>query len=342
MQKLTNWLLGKRVLMLFLIVLFYYVPYLSWFSLVLAALFTLANNVRISLLALAALLVPELINNFWHETPFAWFIPLKLAFFWAAAAVLRHYDVSAFNSKASELSPITAPDNAWSQVCNLTAAVTIVVIPLVYLLNPQIQLIWSNFWGWLLNSIGLSLHTYAPMLGQDGIDLPIWTMWLTLLDELKASHVMVLLPKISTGVLISGYFWGELTTLMIVRAWFLSYQKRTHTTAQELQRIRLHMAATLAFLLVLVVPNASLACRLDLLCALGILFFLAGLSLVHYLLHSWGNRIFWMGIIALYVLLIFMPITMSLFLIVLAIVDSIVDVRKRLMREVIHDGNHPA
>lgn len=319
MQKLTTLLLEKWWLTILLIVGFYYVPYMSWLSVILAALFTLAHDLRLSWIALLALVVPQIATNAIQNHTVVWLIPANLVFVWLAAWILRRFQ-------------------SWSDVFNLAVAVIVVIIPVIYLLHPDIQNTWAAFWAWLVNTTGTVVNQFSPMLYGAGVHLPLWTWWLDFVDYLKEIHADTFLPTISTGLLTLGYLLGCLINLLIARGWYLKYYS-TQTLAVELRNIKLHVGASLALALVLVCQSDWLPYRLDMLCALLGLFFLAGLSLMHWLAH-WRKKA-WLWLILLYLALTIIPVTMSLFLIVLAIIDSIINVRKRLTKEVIHDGSHP-
>ncbi|MFN7096226.1 MAG: hypothetical protein ACK4PR_01505 [Gammaproteobacteria bacterium] len=320
MQRLTAILLEKWWLTVLLIVGFYFVPYLSWLSIILAALFTLAHDLRISWIILVALIAPNIVTNALDKHAVSWLIPANLAFVWFAAWILRRFQ-------------------NWSDVFNMAIAMIIVLIPFIYLLHPDIQTTWFSFWQWLLNITSVSITQVNSQLSAAGVHMPIWNWWLAAVDYLKLVHADTFLPKISTGLLTIGYILGNLVNLGIARAWYLKYQT-DKTMAVELRDIKLHIGATLALALVLVCQNDWLPYRWDVLCALLVLFFLAGLSLAHWLANWRGKA--WIWLILLYLMLTIFPVTMSLFLVVLAVVDSIVNVRKRLMKEVIHDGSHPA
>lgn len=320
MQRLTTLLLEKWWLTIVLIVGCYYIPGMSWLSVILAALLTQAQELRVSWVALLALVVPVIVTNALQEHVFAWLVAVNLVFVWFAAWILRRY-------------------KSWSDVFNLAVALLVVLIPVIYLINPSIQTTWSTFWAWLVNTTGEIVHQASPQLYSAGIHLPLWGWWLSLIDYLKQVHADTFLPKISTGLLTIGYVLGGLFNLLLARAWYLKYQA-DKPLAVELREIKLHVGATLALALMLVCPNDWLPFRLDVLCALFVLFFIAGLSLAHWLANWRGSA--WVWLILLYLALTVFPVTISLFLIVLAIIDSIINVRKRLTKEVIHDGSHPA
>jgi hypothetical protein len=320
MQRLTTLLLEKWWFTIILIIGFYYVPYLSWLSVILAALFTLAHDLRLSWIALVALVVPVIATSAIQDHTFVWLIPANLVFVWFTAWILRRFQ-------------------SWSDVFNLAVALLVVLIPVIYLLHPDIQATWTAFWAWLVNSIGEEVKQYSPLLYNAGVHVPLWAWWSELIDYLQGIHADTFLPKISTGLLILGYLLGNLINLLIARGWYLTYRSNG-SLAVELRDIKLHVGATLALALVLVCQNDWLPYRLDMLCALFGLFFLAGLSLAHWLANWRGKA--WLWLILLYLALTIIPVTISLFLIVLAIIDSIINVRKRLTKEVIHDGSHPA
>ncbi|NNM58365.1 MAG: hypothetical protein HKM04_00935 [Legionellales bacterium] len=318
MQKLAVFLLEKKWLCLALIVALYCVPYASCFGVLLALMYTLSYDLRNSVLALAALLVPAIALGFWQYQSLQWFIPLSIVFIWFSAWILQRF-------------------RSWSDVFNFAALFVIVLIPLIYLIKPDIQSTWLVFWAWVMNFIGMYVQSMDSLVSS-AIPLSISGEWSNFISYLASHHVNAFLAKISTGLLLSGYVLSGLCLLIVARAWYLWY-KESGSVALELRQIRLHISATLALLLLLVSQHFNLIYRLDMLCALSILFFLAGLSLVHDLAHWRGKP--WIGLLIIYSLLTFLPKAMSVFLIVLACLDSMIDVRKKF-KEVIDNANHSA
>ena len=78
--------------------------------------------------------------------------------------------------------------------------------------------------------------------------------------------------------------------------------------------------------------------RYDLLLVLSIPFFIAGLGLVHWFCDTRTRAVGWLFIF--YLTFTVYPVYISLLLIVLALIDSAIDVRKRVMKEVNCDENH--
>lgn len=316
-QKITVFLLEKKWLCLLLIVGLYCAPYLSCLGITLALMFTLSYDLRTSWLALIALIVPTLAIGFWHYQSLQWFIPLSVVFVWLSAWVLRRF-------------------RSWSDVLNLAVAFVMILIPLIYVMKPDIQTTWLTFWEWLESVIGM----YVQML--DGLVFPathisVSTEWSRAVSYLALHNINTLLPRISTGLLLTGYVLSGLCLLAVARTWYLRCNQ-SGSIASELRQIRLHISASLALLLLLISQDFDLIYRLDMLCALSVLFFLAGLSLAHDIVH-WTRKP-WIGLVFIYALLTFFPKAASVFLIMLACLDSIIDVRKK--KEVIYNGNHSA
>lgn len=308
MQKLTQLLQAKWYYTLLLIVGLSFVSYTSWLGLILLALFTLQQNIKLGAVALSILIVTQAILPLLQHQSIAWLVVMSYVFVSFSALLLKN-------------------NENWGNLLTMAVVWALVAIFILYQMTPDIQAQWQNFETWLMYVLDNEIKNMVSILAQNGLNLPLGARWIDAKIYYQNHQVGHWLPSISTGLLISSYVLGNLVFVLIAYSWYLKYSIAT-VNKPNLLTIRLHIAATLALALVLICPVDSLPYRSDMLCALLIFYFIAGLSLAHWLTQLLSKP--WIGVIVLYIALTFMPFIAGIAIIILAIIDSIFNVRTYL------------
>lgn len=134
-----------------------------------------------------------------------------------------------------------------------------------------------------------------------------------------------------TGILMTMVFFAALSQLVIAR-WWQAALYAPGSLRRELQGIRLRLLAVLLFGASVVLAYLGNGVVLDIMPLLYSLFFMAGLSVVHYLFREmqFGTRLIWLTLF--YVALV-LTLPMSAVLVVcVAVLDSVFDLRKRFSK----------
>jgi len=204
------------------------------------------------------------------------------------------------------LALILRQTQSWKQVLEVGMFVGLLVIVLAHLLVPNVQALWIK-----------QLAHYASMVKAQ--------FHLTInLDQLP------FFTKFATGFQVACLLLGILIDLILAR----SLQSMLYNPKQlrpELEAVRLSKWDVLALLVIMTLAGLQkLAVAQDVLPVVLLTFILAGLSVLHALMHQ-RNTFFKAWFLLFYILLIvFFPYLAAL-LVLVAIMDSCLDFRHRLL-----------
>ncbi len=277
-----------------------FVPLLGSISILIAGLVTLRKGLWEGALILFAATAPFLIKYYMtslpaDETELAWVAMLTLVvsnvLVWIYALLLRQY-------------------SNWSLVLELSALFSIVIIGAIHWFNPDIQ----AWWGAQLNAYFTKMKTAVPNAD--------FTVQLQAVDAIKS---------MATGLMILSLLLNGLLQVVLARWWQVIIYEPGMTLRQELYRIRLGHVVGILFIAILLLSYwANSATALDIRPVFYGLFFIAGLSVVHYLLAL--TKYTWFWLMLFYVTLIALFPKSIMLVAFFALLDVLLDLRRRLTR----------
>jgi hypothetical protein len=205
---------------------------------------------------------------------------------WVSAVILRRF-------------------SSWSWVLDLIGILTVIVIIVLHLQFPEIQTWWQN---WLTN--------YFAAVGLSQGDGP----------HLKdVTGIVASIKNYATGLAAVMLSFYALLSLVIGR-WWQDAMFNPGGLRQELMAIRLSYLVGTIFLLGLFLSFWGIPVVLDAMPILYMIFALAGLSLMHYLVKAINVK--WWWLITLYIVLSIVP--QSIIVIAMAgLLDTAFNFRKR-------------
>lgn len=209
---------------------------------------------------------------------------------WLYAVILRQY-------------------NNWSLVLELSVLLSVVIIGIVHLVNPDIQVWW-----------GAKLTTYftkatTEMSGLPNTDIK---MQLQALDIIK---------PFATGLVILSIVLNGLLQLLLAR-WWEVIMFAPGTLRRELYQIRFGYVVGALFVAILLLSLWGNATALDMKPVFYGLFFIAGISLAHCLLAQARYGWFWLMFVYIALIVLFPKSTMIVA--IFALLDVLLDFRRRL------------
>jgi len=200
---------------------------------------------------------------------------------------------------------------SWSITLDTAVATGALGVLLVYLVAGDPVQMWQQ----LLNSV---LDAFASQGG--GAELELFR------EQLPA------ISRWMTGMLAGAMALSLLSGIMIAR-WWQSTLYNPGGFRQEFYGLRLSRIASITVLVTLLVSFLGLgalsAIAGDLMIVAVVVYSVAGLALVHAIIAGTGKHVGWL--VALYVLMFFMPPHVMLVLVAVALADSWLDFRARLV-----------
>jgi hypothetical protein len=216
---------------------------------------------------------------------------------WAFAVLLRKY-------------------GSWNLLLQLAAFICLVIVLAVHMLYPDIQAYWQTHLTSYLSS------TMQSVSGATGDEAP---------EKIGALGSMVqTLSPLLTGIVSTFVVFYALVQLLLARWWQAALYNRGGLRV-ELDNIRLSYAAGIIFIICFMFVVAGNPTAEDAGTILYVTFALAGFSVLHALIASSKKAWLWNGLMCL---LIFV-IPPSMFVIALiALLDTGIDLRKRLVKKI--------
>ena len=195
--------------------------------------------------------------------------------------------------------------HSWILVLLVTTSLAIFAITVIHWYVPDIDQWWQ--------------HSMLNYLQQFGADMSI--------NLLQQKQTVIYLSRIATGIQTDILLLFNLTFLLLARYWQGTLYNPGALQA-ELHAIRMPRWVSLCLLILLL---ATLLFRIplliDLLPVLFLPFICAGLSLVHFAMLA--RKINWLWLLFFYILLIFALPYVCMMLVILALIDSLIDLRQR-------------
>lgn len=283
---------GRREAVVFALI-FSAIPFLGCIGMATMALVTLRKGAIEGLFVLMWIALPTLVLVvLGHPMPFLYGILGGGLVLWLLALVLR----------------ATA---SWLIVIQVTALLCLLSILMVHLVVADV----NSYWVEVLNNI------YKPF-NQ------------TLTQQLKGSQlnfqgIISIMAQFSTGLMAVFFAISNLFNLLIAR-WLQSLIYNPGGLQAEIYNVRLDFSADLILGVLIVAALSGWAWAWDFLPVLIMVFFLAGLSLVHAMVAHFKNM--WAWLVLFYGLLIVLLPYMLGLVVTAAIVDTWSNLRQRLVR----------
>lgn len=309
LQRLTNYLLEHRYRTIALVFFATFIPLIGMLSIVVAAFITLRKGAREGAYVTIAATLPYVISLFLpsnQETA----IPVVI---WSAigVAVLSNILTWVF-------SVMLLRRTGWSALLQIAALLGVLAVSIAHLTYPAI----ADWWGTQLTSY--YMQASQTMSGV----MKVTTATMSSDTQLETINST---KQIATGVMVVGVLFNAILQLVIAR-WWQAAVFSPGSLRRELQRIRLRPLTGVMFVLGLSLTYYGNSVVLDMMPVLCSLFFVAGLSLIHFLFGMMTSNTRWFWLMMLYFVLIFaMPVSFVM-VAVLALFDIWVDFRKRMQK----------
>lgn len=290
-QQFLEYIMRGRKQAVWVAILFVFVPFLGWVSNVILALVTL----RISILEGFYILL-------WISLPSVVFAAVEYP------AHFLLYMISIIGSLLTwALASVLRATTNWRKVLFVMTGAGLLMLSLAYLLVPDIQ-------GWLL----LKLQEFISLAKQKGT-----------LDISEPVTTDILKPLImnATGIMIAGISISALSNVGIAR-WCQASLYNPGGFKQELYELKLDKVSAIVFIALLATTFIQNAFVIDSVTIICLPLVLIGINLVHILLdeQKYAN---WVLIFFYGLLVISFPL-MAKLLLVLALLDGLIDFRKKL------------
>ncbi len=207
---------------------------------------------------------------------------------------------------------------SWRIVLQVTVLMGIAGVLVTHLVIHDVVVAWIHYYQQLAKTAGQLLGSAGLEQGREN--------WRMLKAALEQPYVVQTMAKMSTGIFIAFNILGSLLNLVIARLWQAALYN-PGGLRRELLIIRLHSAWIGVWLIDLLGIWGHVNLAWDILPLLFLLFLPAGLSVVHASLAKRSKPWFW--IISFYAVLILLSPYSVIALILVAVLDSVVDLRQR-------------
>jgi hypothetical protein len=304
LRRITDFLLRGRLESIGTAFVTAFIPFIGSISILIAALVTLRKGAFEGALVLIAATVPYLISYF-ASTATPDQAQLALAMFgvvilsnvltWLFAVILRKY-------------------SNWSFTLELSAFLGVLAVGIVHLIYPEIQ----NWWGAQLQVYFAKTMEAVGTANKDTVAVA---------NELPVQAIQAAKQYV-TGFIAVSILFNALLQLVIAR-WWQAIMFNPGGLRKELYQIRFGHIAGLVFVFGLVLAYFGNSFALDAMPVLYVMFFLAGISLLHRLIGVTRNS--WLWIILIYMGIIWLFPLSLVIIAMIALLDSGVDFRKRFL-----------
>ncbi len=302
LRKFTDFILQSRSRAFGVAFVCAYIPLLGSISILIAGLVTLRKGMLEGALILFAATAPFLLSYYMVSPPAEQAemalialvaVVVSNVLVWVYAILLRRYD-------------------NWSLILELSVLVSVVIIGAVHIFNPDIQ----NWWGTQLTAF--FAKATAGMTGMPNSDV-----------VMQVQVVNVIKP-FATGLAALSILLNGLLQLLLARWWEVIMFATPGTLRKELYNIRFGYVVGALFVAIVLWSFSGDAMALDIRPVFYGLFFIAGLSVVHYLLAP--AKYGWFGLVLVYIALILLFPKSIMAVAVFALLDVLLNLRRRLTR----------
>jgi len=284
-----------------LAMVFSLLPLMGWISFILIGLMTLCRGPKMGLWVAVCAALPAIWIGFNDHPDVLLANAVGGCFYTWLAAVVFWYA------------------NSWTLVLEATLIFALLGIALIHILIPHLNIWWVNNYHEFLQM----LQDQLASINQDTNDSE-FALMLSMINE---SGLISSLARMTTGMVFSIILIFNLINLLLARLWQISAFNSSCRIGSELTNIRIGYVALIAMILTVVAILFKIEIAYDLLPIFLAIFFCSGLSLLHFLAGNLQNGTFLLVIF--YALMIFFPTYIIPLLLASALIDTLIDVRKR-------------
>ena len=305
LSRLTHILLQGERYAIPTCVLVSLLPLVNCFSWIMMTFVTIRRGATASLPVLSAVLLPQVGLAFamFHNPIMALQISVSGLLLWLAASMWHRF-------------------RSWTLILEVTLLAASAIIVVVHLFVPDLAAQWQE------------LYREYWQRWSEMEDIAGW--WQEYGTHMLASlehhhHVMTIITHIATGMTLAVMILVNFVQLMIAQAWEQRFFKSNQWRVQ-FRQIRLSRVVSMMWMVLAILAFCGSAVAQDLLPVCCLVFALAGLSLFHANLMRHKTSMGWVyrtRIIAVYTLLVLLLAYAFFGLVILALFDSVLDLRRR-------------
>jgi hypothetical protein len=304
LRRFTDYILQSRlhaVLVAFVIAV---APVIGSISIVIAALITLRKGSREGALVVAAATLGAVLQYIVYpasnESGMAMAVILALiasnVLTWLFAIMLRQYSY-------------------WNLTLEVAALVGIFAVIAAHIVYPGIQ----DWWQTQLTAYLSKAASNVDLVKPDA-------------ETIAAQVELVgIMKQYATGLVIASLLFNALLQLLIAR-WWQAVMFNPGELRKELHQIRLSYATGILFVIGAVLSYGRVEMAMDIMPVLLMVFFIAGLSLLHYLIAP--TNFSWMLLILMYMAVMWLFPVSIVIVSFIALLDTTVNIRQRITRKI--------
>jgi hypothetical protein len=304
LRRFTDYILQNGLQAMLVAFVIAVIPLIGSISIVIAALVTLRKGPRDGALVVTASTLGSLLQCAIYpassQSEMAVAVILVLiasnVLTWIFAVTLRKY-------------------NYWSLTLEVAALIGIAAVIVVHFAYPGIQ-------DWWQTQLSAYLSKATSAMGSEKPDAEIAATQLELVSAMK---------HYATGLVTASVLFNALLQILVAR-WWQAVMFNPGALRKELQQIRLSYVTGMLFMTGLILWFCHVEISLDIMPVLIMVFFAAGLSLLHYLVAS--TDFGWMLLILIYMALVWLFPLSLIIVSLLALVDTTVNIRQRINRKI--------
>lgn len=304
LRRFTDYILQSRLQAFLVAFVVAFIPVIGSISVVIAALVTLRKGVFDGALVVIAATLPYLISYVAYPPTGAGDVAIVAMVVllvsniltWLFAVFLRRY-------------------NHWSFTLEIAALVGIAIVCIAHFINPDIQ-------DWWQAQLTAYLAKTTTMVGAIKPDAEATAAQAELINMMK---------RYTTGLLSASILFNALLQLLVAR-WWQALMFNPGGLQKELHRIRLSYVSGVIFLLGVALSYMGNLVALDCMPVLFLTFFVAGLSLVHYLIAP--SQFGWMLLGLVYIAVIWLFPASIVIVSLIALFDVALNIRQRIKRSI--------
>lgn len=313
LQRFTNYILRHQWQALALTFVSTFVPVIGIVSILIAALVTLVKGAFKGMLFTIAATIPYCIS-FLVTGSKENAVPIVL---WAAVGVAASSNILTY-----VFAVMLRRHAGWGAIFQTAALLGVLVISLVHLAYPEI----ADWWVTQIQSYYNQASAVTSTIKSTVTNVASINTSETQTEAINATK------QYATGLMVAAVIFNAVLQLIFAR-WWQSLIFMPGKLRKELHGIRLSQLAGILFVAALVLAYLGNVVVLDIMPVLYLLFGAAGLSVMHYLFGLMSNSSnVWIWLVIIYItLIISLPVSVMM-IALLALGDTLFDIRKRLRK----------
>lgn len=244
MRSLAEYVLRGRNQAVLLALLFTFLPFLQWLADAIIALVVLRKGAKEGAIVLMWVLLPSIVMALLRY-PELWF-----------------YNILGSSIVVYGLALILRSTGSWSLMISACVLLGVFAVIAIHLVMPDVVEAW-----------GKHLNTYLLSLNGHGLDV----------KNPETQQAITLFSKLVIGMQVAMLMLGNLLKVLLAR-WWQALLYNPGALAPELRSIRLGLVAAGVMVVILLVSLSGNTLAIDCLPVVVVMFAIAGLSVVHYLI----------------------------------------------------------